>query len=464
MKVGYSSERLHHTIHPLFLILSREAEWFVGQDDGQAEWYMEDKDRYFGVRHKQEEHQIEKDIYAVKRFCFDYYREHEGQTLPWGIISGIRPSKLARLIWQKKPDLNLEDFCDTLWQGYRISQEKAVALWQVLQAENKYLFQNTEKVSEKPAAHLYIGIPFCPSRCYYCSFVAGVVKEGDEKLERYVNLLEKEIDYLKPLWQQRKIRSLYIGGGTPTVLSAELLERLLAKIRSELPLIDLEEFTVEAGRPDTITEEKLDVMKQYGVDRISINPQSFHDQTLRKIGRGHSVEQVIKAYHLAKKRGFTVNMDLIFGLKEEGMEEIRQSLSQVLELGPENVTIHTLTPKRGADLSGRDKEEISAISQEIGAMLRYAQEVLQASGRKPYYLYRQKNIYFENVGYALEGTECSYNIETMIEREPVIALGAGSISKNIIGKKITRFEMPKEWHAYEISLEEKLKSKLTFFA
>ena len=311
--------------------------------------------------------------------------------------------------------------------------------------------------------HLYIGIPFCPSRCYYCSFAAGVVRTGDDRLGQYVRLLGRELAELKELWQEKPLRTVYIGGGTPTVLSEDLLRELLTVLAETVSLNTLAEFTVEAGRPDTISPEKLDILREFGVHRISINPQSFSDRTLAVIGRSHTVAEVFRAYEAAKERGFAVNMDLIFGLEGETLVDVENSFMQMEKLRPDNITVHTLTPKRGADLSLRQKQAIWQGGQGIGAMLDQWRTYMRRSGWQPYYLYRQKNIYFENVGYSLQGTECIYNMETMLERQSVIAIGAGSISKKVEADKIRRYDMPKEWQAYRESLTERVAQKRRFF-
>ena len=459
MIIGYDSERLHHALHPLFLTIDPDSRWFTGADDGQADWYFAGAEQGFSMRRGKNKKVLVADLYAVKREIYDYFFRQEGVRLPWGIISGIRPTKLARQIREKEKTADLGAFQQKLWQIDRISPEKAELLWQVLRTEDQYLQGRGQAAGQ----HLYIGIPFCPSRCYYCSFAAGVVRPGDDKLTQYVRLLGRELAELKELWQEKKLRTVYIGGGTPTVLSADLLRELLTDLAAAVDLNGLEEFTVEAGRPDTISPEKLDILRQFGARRISINPQSFSDQILIRIGRSHTVAEVFAAYEAARERGFLINMDLIFGLEGESLADAENSFRQIEKLRPDNITVHTLTPKRGADLSQQQKQAIWQGGQSIGAMLDNWRSYMRQGGWQPYYLYRQKNIYFENVGYSLPGAECIYNMETMLERQSVIAIGAGSISKKVEADKISRYDMPKEWQAYRDSLAERLAQKRRFF-
>lgn len=463
MKIGYGSEKLHHAIHPLFLNLLPKATWEVGEDRQEFLWYFWEEESTYRVRHQSKQWGLPKDMYTLKKHCYDYYEREYGITLPWGIISGIRPTKLARSIWQERPEMVFEEFKNEIWQKVRVSERKAGMLWEVLQTENRYL-EKASTPEEKLPLHLYIGIPYCPSRCYYCSF-ASVVLKGNEtdRLEDYLELLEREMELLSELWSCRRIRSIYLGGGTPTVLNGEQLERLLQRLHHYINMAEVEEFTVEAGRPDTITEEKLEILKRFGVGRISINPQTFSNQTLTRIGRHHSVEEVISTFAMAKKQGFIINMDLIFGLKGETKEHIYHSFAEIKNLRPDNITVHTLTAKRSADLSAEDRAQMDSVGRNIGELLDYWYERMREEQYTPYYLYRQKNIYFENVGYSLPGKECIYNMETMLERESILAIGAGSISKKVEEKKITRFEMPKEIEAYRKNIVSKCTEKLELF-
>lgn len=470
MKIGYSSERLHHAIHPLFLNLEPKAAWGVGDDIEQYDWYFKEEEASYSVRYKGESRTLTKDIYAVKRYCYDYYADCFGVTLPWGIISGIRPTKLARMIWQSNPDMNFAEFYSKLWDRARVSEKKAEMLWEVLWCENKYF--NKKKVGRVPIKesgeqekiHFYLGIPYCPSRCYYCSFASAIIKGNEQgKLDTYLGMLETELEILSDILGSGRVRTIYIGGGTPTVLSAEQLEKLLQRIHDTIPQDNIEEFTVEAGRPDTITLDKLEILKKYGVNRISINPQTFSNQTLAKIGRHHTVEEVIQTFVMAKEMGFVINMDFIFGLKGETKDDIYHSFAEIKKLRPDNITVHTLTAKRSADLSQKDREQVDSVGRNIGELLDFWYTKMQEESYAPYYLYRQKNIYFENVGYSLSGKECIYNMETMLEKESILAIGAGSISKKVQGKKITRFEMPKEIDAYSKNILEKCKEKRELF-
>lgn len=461
MTIGYQTERLHHALHPLFLNLLPGALWRVGEDYEDCEWYIGETEECYILQHRQEQWRQDKDLYAVKRFIYDYFEREYQLSLPWGIISGIRPTKLTAQMMAKCPSTDSESFREQIWSKYRVSAQKAEMLWDVYQTEQEYLGRS----QGKSGMHLYIGIPYCPSRCYYCSFASAVVKEEqDERLERYVELLRQELILLREVIGNHRIRTIYLGGGTPTILSNQFLDRLCGYLAEEVVLQSLEEFTVEAGRPDTITAEKLQTLKKYGVNRVSINPQTFSDKTLAAIGRNHSVEEVFQTFAMARELGFLINMDLIFGLKGETGQDVELSFREITRLRPDNITVHTLTAKRGADLSQGDRAEMAAVGLDIGWMIDFCRKGMKDHGYRPYYLYRQKNIYFENVGYSLPGRECIYNMETMLERESILAIGAGAISKKIGKNKITRHENPKQFEAYLKVLEQKCIEKKKLFA
>jgi len=362
----------------------------------------------------------------IKISIYDLFTEVFEIKLPWGILTGIRPTKIVHEYLDEK--LAVDEIKDKLRSEYRLNEEKIQLLVSIANRERQFL-KNCEK-----GICLYISIPFCPSRCIYCSFPANPIKEGSDIIDIYLKALFKEIEGVAEIINclGLKVETIYIGGGTPTTLSSRQMDELINKIFKEFNINELLEFTVEAGRPDTIDKEKLLILKKNKVDRISINPQSMNDKTLRLIGRNHSVKDIINAYYLAKDVGFkTINMDIIVGLPEEGIEEINNTLREIDILDPENLTVHTLAIKRSSIL--RNDEGSYLLSSEKTAidMIEATKNFAKKKNLFSYYMYRQKYMIgnLENIGYAKEGHECIYNIQIMEERQSIIALGAGAISK-----------------------------------
>ena len=385
---------------------------------------------------------------AVKRGIFDAFSGLTGKSLPWGILTGVKPVKIVRELYQK--GRSLEEIFDYMKEYYLLNDDKAGLLIETL--KNQYE-QSSEKSSDNVG--IYLGIPFCPTRCVYCSFTANVAKKGE--IERYLEALYKEIEYVSSKMKEKGImtESFYIGGGTPTTLSAEQLDDLLNRIFSSFDMSRCMEFTVEAGRPDTITREKLEVIKKYGIKRISINPQSMNEKTLAAIGRLHSPQQIREAYKLAKDVGIEmINMDLIAGLPGEEPEDFKRTLDEVAAFDPANITIHTLALKRASKLKEEDSEFNYREVEKPEKMVDVSRSVMESLGYKPYYLYRQKYMVgnLENIGYAKPGTECLYNIKTMDERQTMIALGAGGISKRYYPGE-NRIERAANVSNYEIYIE-----------
>lgn len=360
----------------------------------------------------------------LKRAIYLFLKERTGEAPPWGIITGIRPVKLFGEIARAEGVENAEK---TFLEKYCVSSEKAKLASSIYQYQQSEIGNN-----ERNAVGIYIGIPFCPTRCLYCSFTSNQVKESE--MERYVNALIHEIKESAAHMRKNNIyaETIYIGGGTPTTLSEELLEKLLKVVDEELVSDKLREFTVEAGRPDTITEGKLRVIKESGAKRISINPQTMKDETLKVIGRDHTSENILNAFALAKKVGIeSVNCDLIAGLPYETLEDFKYSLETMLELKPENITVHTLAVKRSSKLKDADKDYHYKHGEIATSMLNLSYEILNKKGYEPYYLYRQKHMAGagENVGFCLHGHEGIYNARIMDEHQSILAFGAGGISK-----------------------------------
>ena len=365
-------------------------------------------------------------------------------SLPWGVMSGIRPAKVVRQLYEKGFDT--EEVMHVLRHVYVPIEKKAELAIEVAKNEELLL-----KSIGKNSVSLYIGIPFCPTRCLYCSFVSTDIRVSGKYMDEFVNKLLLEIEKTAEIMQRLGVyaENIYIGGGTPTTLSAQQLEAVLSKLSECIDLSHIKEFTLEAGRPDTITEEKLLAAKKGGVNRISINPQSMNGGTLEKVGRTHTPDMVKNAYELAKKIGFdTVNMDLIAGLPDENFEMFKKSLDEVAVMNPENITVHSMCIKRAANLDYSLENLTHA--EEMNKMLDYAQSLLKGMDYAPYYMYRQKNISgnLENVGYSKAGHMSEYNINIMEEVQTIIALGGGGSTKIVAGDRIERvfnFKDPAEY-------------------
>lgn len=344
---------------------------------------------------------------------------------PWGILVGVRPVKIVHEGLDAGLDSNT--IFKRLTEEYCIREDKARLLMEVADKERPVL-----EASDPDSFSIYISIPFCPTRCIYCSFPSNTGKKKLRYRDDYVDALIHEIKETSVGFKMRKMETLYIGGGTPTTLEAEALRRIIETVKANYQTDALKEITVEAGRPDTITLEKLETLKECGVDRICINPQSMNNETIRRIGRKHTAEDVVNVYHMARKVGFkTINMDLILGLPGEDLEAVKTTFEWIEELQPENVTVHTLALKKHAEL--RHQEDKNAITDEVtmNQMLEYAAEAMKKRVLSPYYMYRQKYMAgnLENVGYALKGHESIYNIQMMEEKQDILAFGAGAVSK-----------------------------------
>ncbi len=354
---------------------------------------------------------------AVKRELYILLSKKFNKSLPWGCLTGIRPTKIGYELLESGVDKYF--IKEALIDKFFVSPQKAKLV-------DKIIKNQTCIIKNDNLVDLYVNIPFCPSKCSYCSFISSEFKAVEKIIPDYLNALLKEIRATKQIIINKSyiVKTIYIGGGTPTVLSAEQLEMLLQELT-----FGVNEFTVECGRPDTITKEKLDVLKKYGVTRISINPQTFVDSTLKRIGRQHSSADVIEAYKLALDYDFSVNMDLIAGLPGETLRGFKKSIKTVLELFPDNITIHTLALKKGSQLVLDSAQNENEITQ---AMVEYGQTELFENGYKPYYMYKLKNqnAGLENVGFYRDKV-CQFNIDSMEETASILACGANAISKRI---------------------------------
>lgn len=404
---------------------------------------------------------------GFKRFLYELLVRETGKELPWGNLTGIRPTKIAYGMLEQGTDE--EQIVEYYQKEHFVSGEKARLSVDIAKRERRLLSQlNCEE-----GYSLYIGIPFCPTTCLYCSFTSFPIGGCRGLTEPYVDCLIKEMEYVAEQYGHRAPDTVYIGGGTPTTLEPKQLNRLLGRLRELFDLDAVKEFTVEAGRADSITEEKLRVLRQHGVTRISVNPQTMKQETLDIIGRRASVAQVEEAYAMARRMGFdNINMDLILGLPGESEEDVQRTVDRVAELAPDSLTVHSLAIKRASKLN-RWILENGDVAGARYAMLRNTDETMKIAaegarrlGLLPYYLYRQKNMSgnFENVGYAKEDKAGLYNILIMEEVQTIVALGAGSISKRVYPDgRIERCENVKEVALYIEKIDEMIGRKRELF-
>lgn len=392
-----------------------------------------------------------------KRFFYQVLCKETGKELPWGNLTGIRPTKIAYgLLEEGKTD---EDIVSFLHKEHFVSEEKSKLSIGIARRERELL----SGIHYEKGYSLYIGIPFCPTTCLYCSFPSYAIGAYRSQVDNYIDCVIREMEFVASRYQDRILDTVYIGGGTPTTLEAHQLDRLIGKLRELFSFSQVKEFTVEAGRADSITGEKLKVLYQHGVSRISINPQTMKQETLDMIGRKHTVEQVKEAYQLARSIGFSnINMDLILGLPGENKEDVQATVDEIVELAPDSLTVHSLAVKRASRLSQWIQEHGVETIRNTDETMRLAAQGAKKLGMEPYYLYRQKNMSgnFENVGYAMPGKFGLYNILIMEEKQTIVALGAGSITKVVYGDgRIERCENIKDVRLYIEKIDEMIERK-----
>ena len=363
----------------------------------------------------------------VKTTVYDAVVPALPQPPVWGSLTGVRPAKLARGLIER--GMSRGEAAEYLREHFHVSPARTA-----LTIRAAATAMELDRAIGPDDISLYVGIPFCPSRCYYCSFVSSTTAQSGHLIEPYLDTLCREIEETAVLVREagKRVQSVYIGGGTPTTLDEKQLSRLLAALEKSFDFSALREYTVEAGRPDTITPEKLAALRAAGVGRVSINPQSMEDAVLAAIGRRHSAGDVLRAYEEARRAGFdAINMDVIAGLTGDTADSFARTINTLIGLTPENITVHTLAIKRGADLT--DKAAATAQRDTVSRMLDGAAQALQTAGYGPYYLYRQKFTAggFENVGWCKPDTECFYNVTMMEELQTILSLGAGGVSKRV---------------------------------
>ncbi len=394
----------------------------------------------------------------IKRRLYLLLMERTGKQLPWGTLTGIRPTKIALTKLEQGEAEN--EIRREMKETYYTGNEKINLSIEIAQKERELL----SGIDYRDGYSLYVGIPFCPTTCLYCSFTSYPIGRWQGKMDQYFEALFKELDYVAEKKRGCRLETIYFGGGTPTSLSPEDLDRLITKIENTFDLSHVQEFTVEAGRPDSITREKLQVLRDHGITRISINPQTMKQETLDLIGRRHTVEDVKERFAMARELGFdNINMDLIVGLPEENIEDVQATMEAVKALAPDSITVHSLAIKRAARLNTMKEVykdlKITNTQEMIDLTAKYAREL----GLEPYYLYRQKNMAgnFENVGYALPGKACIYNILIMEEKQTIIACGAGTTTKRLFPEenRIERAENVKNVEQYIERIDEMIARK-----
>ena len=400
-----------------------------------------------------------KDKNPLKRMTYGIFsRMTGGRTHPWGTLTGIRPVKLPMAMLEE--GFSDEEIAAKLKKEYLIGEEKCGLSIQIAHKEKELL----KCLDYEDGYSLYIGIPFCPTNCLYCSFTSYPYARWEKRIEEYIEALEKEIRFVQTYFAEKKLNTIYFGGGTPTTLPPVYLDRLLGTITEGFDLSYLKEWTVEGGRPDSITPEKLAVLRKYPVDRISINPQTMKQETLDLIGRRHTVEEVKKAFRMAREAGFdNINMDLIIGLPQEREEDVTHTMEEIVKLNPDNLTVHTLAIKRASRLN-IDREQYGKLylEQNTTAMMDIAAQGAAQMGMEPYYLYRQKNMSgnLENVGYARPGKEGVYNILIMEEKQTIIGCGAGTTTKRVYPDgRIERCENVKDVASFIERIDEMIERK-----
>ena len=444
-------------IHPDKVIASMDIKCLKGNfGDNNTDGFMSDG---------QEQLQTPKN--AMKQLIYLMLSKETDTELPWGTLTGIRPTKIAMKVIENGG--SADDVRKYMKDTYFTSDEKIDVSIQIAQREKKIL----DSIDYKGGYSLYIGIPFCPTTCMYCSFTSFPIGLWKNKVDDYIECLKKEIDYVASDFKDKKLCSLYIGGGTPTTLEPDQMERLLGYVEDRLDLSYLKELTVESGRPDSITRDKLKAMKKHGVNRISVNPQTMRNETLKFIGRCHTVEQFIDAFHMAREEGFdNINMDIILGLPGEGLDDIRYTMEEIEKLGPDDLTVHSLALKRGSRLYEQMKLKGVVETTNTDEMMKVASEGAYRMGLSPYYLYRQKNMTgnFENTGYARDDKAGIYNMLIMEDLHSIVALGTGTVTKRIYTDengestgRIERCDNVKDVGLYMEKIDEMIERKKRLF-
>ena len=412
---------------------------------------------------------VEKDA-AKKEFglaLYDFLSECTGKELPWGNLTGIRPTKLIRTMLEEEldsvPGSVIDKIKERAYSERRLRGEKLDLGIDIAKREIEIM----SRLHGTDGYSVYVGIPFCPSTCLYCSFTSNPIFKYKDKIKNYLLAIKKELEWDVSHLSDRYLDTIYIGGGTPTTLSPEELDELLGYITNILPMENVREFTIEAGRADSITKEKLDVIKKYPITRISVNPQTMSDKTLKTIGRNHTVKQFVDAFNLVREAGFdNINSDIILGLPGETVEDVKHTMDELIKLGPDSLTVHSLAIKRASRLKRWMDENELEITMDYEEAMRICADGAKAMGLNPYYLYRQKQMAgnLENTGYSKPGKEGLYNILIMEEIQSIVAMGAGSVSKCVHPNGlIERCDNVKDIDLYLNQIDEMIERKSKLF-
>ena len=415
---------------------------------------------------------VDKDKNDLKKSIYQDLSRKTGKLLPWGDLTGIRPTRIAMNLLEE--GMSDDQIFSYMKETYLVSDDKINLSIDIAKREKEIL----RDIDYKNGYSLYIGIPFCPTTCLYCSFTSYPIGAFSGIVDDYLECVKKEIDYVAETFADKTLDTVYVGGGTPTTLEPDQIRDLISYLRKKVDLSRVKEFTVESGRPDSFTREKLKAMKEMGVTRISVNPQTMSDETLRLIGRRHTVAQLVDAFNMARQEGFdNINMDIILGLPGEDAQDVRHTISEIKKLSPNDHTVHSLAIKRGSrlfevirerELKGELKTSMTGSMNNTEEMMEIARSGAKEMGLLPYYLYRQKNISgnFENTGYAEPGKAGIYNILINEEVQSIVALGAGTVTKRVYGEggRIERCDNVKDVKLYMDSIDEMIGRKRKLFA
>lgn len=464
VKIYLNDLKYRYEVYQLFNVyFSMSNIDFVEEDKSDYKVYIDDETLKFIYKDYQRKEKIsEEKKHSIRRFIFICLRELTNDMYPWGILIGIRPSKIAlKLLKEGNTE---EEVINIFKERYLAHEDKAKLCIDVARAEERIVNKDKNNIA------VYIGMAFCPTRCVYCSFTANPIAAHKKMVMPYIEALIKEINGMSSYIKEKNlnIESVYFGGGTPTSVNDEEFAMVMKEIYDNfIKDNNVKEFTVECGRPDSINKNKLQTMKDYKVNRISINPQTMNDKTLKLIGRNHTSEDIIEKFNMARNLGFEhINMDLIIGLPGEGYEEFLNTKNEIIKLKPDSITIHGLALKRGSAMYENFvlKKGIEVTLQdEIIKMYAETKNLGDSLGLSPYYMYRQKNMVgnMENLGYAKKGKECIYNIQMIEEKQTIIALGAAAVSKVVFLEedRLERFPNLKDLHEYIRRIDEMIKRK-----
>ncbi|MDD3225776.1 MAG: coproporphyrinogen III oxidase [Clostridium sp.] len=467
IKIKINDEKFRYDTYNIFNLFFHEIEFVK---DNLADYEISICDNYLKISHTGNVESFNFDAELpkktnVKKILYVFLSRITGKVLPWGTLVGIRPTKIAiDLLKQGKDEEYIEDY----FKNHNLtSKEKIKLCVEIAKREIKFVNSDAKNIS------VYVGMPFCPTRCLYCSFISDTISNCSDVIDSYLEALYFEMKEMSEYIKRNKlnIECVYFGGGTPTSINEDQFDETMKNIYENfINGNNVKEVTVECGRPDSITYEKLCSLKKYGVERISINPQTMNDKTLKLIGRKHTAEDIISTFKLARSMGFdNINLDVIVGLPGEGIEEVRHTCSEIIKLNPDSVTVHGMSLKRDSNLHKNIIRNIHmkiAEGEELSEMYKICGKLPMQLNLKPYYMYRQKNMVgnMENVGYSKPGQECIYNIQMIEEKQTMIAVGANAVSKIIFldEDRLERFPNNKDVREYIKNIHKKVSDKIKF--